>query len=51
MLRQIETTMDPSHPSNQQAPVDLGGAEETMAEAAKRLEDLGTEYHDDEQGW
>ena len=50
MLRKIETEADPSHPSNQK-PVDLAGAEGPMAEQAKRLEEHGKEYHDDEQGW
>jgi hypothetical protein len=50
MLRKIETTMDPLHPSNQ-VPVDINGAEGPMAEMAKRVEEHGKEYHDDEQGW
>jgi hypothetical protein len=51
MLRKIETTMDPTYPSNQQLPKEIHGAEKPMADMAKDIEMTGQKYHDDEQGW
>jgi hypothetical protein len=51
MLRKIETTMDPAHPSNQQLPKEIDGAEKPMAQMARDVEMSGEAYHDDDQGW
>jgi hypothetical protein len=41
MIRKIETTMDPAHPSNQQSPKEIHGAEEPMAQMARDIEMKG----------
>lgn len=50
MLRKIETTMDPEHPSNMR-PDEGFGAERPMADMADEMDIKAKEYHDDEQGW
>lgn len=50
LLRKVETTMDPDHPSNQRAEGPYG-AERDMAELANELEVKKGEYDDWDQGW
>jgi hypothetical protein len=50
LLRKIETTMDPDHPSNQRMEGTYG-VEKDMAELADKLEVKKGEYDDCDQGW
>lgn len=50
LLRKIETTMDPEHPSNHRTD-GVYGAEKAMADLADELEVNNGQYDDADQGW
>jgi len=50
LLKKIDTTMDPDHPSNQRTEGEYG-AEKDKVELADELQVKQGEYNDGDQGW